>query len=303
MRIDRSPALRLCFLVALIAAALAGCGGDDDAPAPGQTPQTPEAPEALTGEEAAAALAEGADLVNGSDESVTGSLELELSGGPTLQQSLRADVAFDPAADTGRFAVEAGGSDLTVVLDGDDAYLTSSSPEFGEALPDGADYILADVDDLEGVGIDTFLGGEEGISPQLYLVLGAKDVESVGTEQIGGDEVQVYEFMIDEDEAVAEAPDELKSAVDDAVRLEGANATLAGRASLDSEGRIRRFELNGSADAPSGSPLGDVTFELGLVTTLETFGEEIEVSAPEGEPVSLAEGAEALARVTGLLDG
>jgi len=277
----------LGLAAAVVALAATGCGDGDS-----------EAPEALEGEAAAKALAEGATLTNDSTEPVEASLGGAVTGLGLGDQEFSFDGSVDPESETGTFAVEVNGATFDLILTEDAAYISSDEPTFTDALPEGAEWIELSVEELNSSGINT--GFKEGaFSPQLYLALGATDIEAGGSEEVGDDPVRSYSFTIDEAKAVEEAPTEVKSDVEDAINLEGEDPTIKGEATLDSEGRMRSFNAVGTVGSLDGAEV-----EVTLGTELVAFGVEIDAEPPDPDAtVPLTDAPDALTALQSVLVG
>lgn len=280
-------ALRAGLAALLAAGLIAGCNGDDDEP--------PPAPEALEGAAAAQALADAADKTATNEETVTAVLDLSVSTSTTPEQAVQIVGEVDPAAEDGSFKITAGDSTITAMLVGEGAWLKLDAPEFADALPEGVDWVEVDRSALARLGLQTSFG-PGGITPQLYLVLGA--VEPVAGEEgdIGGDPVRFYSFDIDKAKAAAAAPPEVQQAVRDAITISGDLKEVTGEASIDTEGRMRSFEASGTAVPPTAG-LGELKVKFKV--RYAGFGAEIDVHTPKEQstvPLADAPRAEALLR-------
>jgi hypothetical protein len=270
-------ALVAAVAIVLSVGLIAGCNDDSDEP--------PPAPAALEGAEAAQTLAQAAEKTATNQETVTAVLDLSVSTSTTPEQTVQVVGEIDPEAEDGSFKITAGGSTLTATLVGEDAWLRLDTPGFAAALPEGVKSVEVDRDELAKLGLQTsFEPG--GITPQLYLVLGA--VEPVAEEEagdIGGDPVRFYTFDIDKGRAVAAAPAEVRDAVRDAITISGDLKEVTGEASIDSEGRMRSFQASGSASPPTAG-LGEL--KVKFKARYAGFGAEIDLRTPkEGTSVPL----------------
>jgi hypothetical protein len=272
------------------AAAIAGCGGDDGGG---------EAPAALEGEAAEEALAEAARTTNDTTETLEASVSGSVSGLPQGDLSFAIEGVVDPESESASMTASANDAEVELlVLDGT-GYVTSEDEAFASALPEGAEWLEVDSGEFGDVGLNTSFG-EEGFSPQIYLVLGATDIEAGGEEEVGGDPVRSYSFGIDKDQAVAEAPPESRERVEGSISLEGESPEITGEATIDAEGRLRSFNATGTA----GSPFGGEDIEVSLDSEYTAFGVEVPVEPPaEEETATLDEAPEAAAALQSLLSG
>ncbi len=260
------------------------------------------APAALEGSAAEEALADAARITNEVSETVEGRVGISITGTPAGDQEFTLDVLADPSAASGSFEASSEAGSFELLLLGDSAYLTSDEDAFVTALPEGVEWIELSPQDLQSLGLETFFG-DDGFSPQLYLVLGAADVQPGDAGEVGGDAVRSYSFSIDEDEAVAEAPEEVRGEVEDAITLEGDAPTIEGSASIDAEGRLRRFAATGTVQAPPdlNSP---EQLEVTLEIEFSDFGVEVPTDPPSEEvTVPLDEAPGAVEALSGIFGG
>lgn len=289
MRGSRSRAL-IVLTAAVVALGAAGCGGDDA-----------EAPEALEGTAAEDALAEAAIATNENTETIEARLEGSISGLPTGDQEFSFDGFVDPQAETGSVEVSVGEGTFELILLEDVAFLTSDDDAFLDALPEGAEWVELTIEELNSVGIDTAFS-EGAFSPQLYLALGANDVEAGEADEIGDDPVRAYSFTIDEAEAVEEAPDDVRASVEDAISLEGDNPMIDGEASIDAEGRMRSFSAVGTVEPSGDLETSTDGIEVRIGTEYRAFGVDVPADPPsEDATVPFAEAPEALTALESIL--
>ena len=249
-----------------------GCGGDDRESAAGS------APEALEGEEAAQALADAAEATTSTEETVDASLSLAVTGAPTGDMALDFTAQIDPGERTGEFVVSSEAGAFTARLASDQAWLTSDSAAFTDALPEGAEWVEVDIEELSSLGLQTSFD-EGGLTPQLYLALGAVDPVAGEEGEVGGDAVRTYSFGIDQQKAVEESPPEVKQQVEDAVTLQGEDPTIEGEAAIDGDGLMRRMSVVGSAGIPVD--LGGGEFEVSFDVEYTDFGVEVPTETPD----------------------
>jgi hypothetical protein len=283
---------RLTLATAVAAALLvAGCGGDDD-----QGGDAPPAPEALEGEAAAQALADAAAKTTEYQGGVDATLDLAVTGSDQGDTSLGLQAQLDAATETGELAFEADGGSFSVLLNDGTAYLSSDEAAFADALPEGAEYVEADTAQLEGIGLSTTFD-EGGLTPQLYLALGATDVVAGETSEVNGTPVQDYTFGIDEEAAVEAAPEEAKEQVESAITLEGEETSIEGSAAIDGDGYMRQMDVLGSVSDPLIGEV-EVTFDVEYLG----FGVDVPSEAPDPETVvPFDEAPEATAALAELL--
>lgn len=294
MRGKRTTAL----FAAIVAIGLAACGGEGD----GEGSDGAEAPAALEGEAAAAALAQAAEATTATEETVDASFDLAVTGTATDDTELGFDARVDPIDQVGEFEIDAAGGAFTIRLGEDAAYISSDEASFTDALPEGAEWIEVSPDELASLGLDTSFD-QGGLTPQLYLALGATDPVAGDTTEVNGVPVQTYSFGIDQEQAVAEAPEEAKAAVESAISLEGENQSIEGEAAIDGDGLLRQMSVTGVAETPDFGGEGirvEVTFDVEYLD----FGIEIETEPPDPETVvPLAEAPDAAAALGTALSG
>ena len=282
--------IRLLLGLALAALLLGGCGGDDD--------EGGSAPEALEGEAAATAIADAATKTTTYDGGVEATLDLAVAGTGPSDTSLGLDANIDAATETGEIVIDAANGAYTVRLGQDAAWITSDDAAFTDSLPDGAEWVEVAPDELAGIGVDTSFD-EGGLTPQMYLALGATDVVAGEQSEVNGVPVQTYSFGIDQDAAVEAAPEEAKERVETAITLEGENQSIEGEAAIDGEGYMREMNVVGSAEA-----LDFASFEVSFDVQYLDFGVDVPAEAPDpATVVPLSEAPEAGAALQGALAG
>jgi hypothetical protein len=117
---------------------------------------------------------------------------------------------------------------------------------------------------------------------------------------VNGVPVQTYTFGIDQEAAVAAAPQEAKERVESAITLEGANQSIEGEAAIDGEGYMRQMSVTGSAEAPGLPAPLEVSFDVEYLD----FGVEVPAEAPDpATVVPLSEAPEAGAALGSALGG
>lgn len=275
-------------LALIFAFGLMACGGGDS----DDGGDAPAAPAALEGQAAADALAEAADATSTTDETVDATFDLAVTGTTTGDTELGFDARVDPVDQIGEFGIETDGGAFTIRLTEDAAYISSEEAAFTEALPEGAEWVEVAPDELESLGLETSFD-QGGLTPQLYLALGATDPVAGETSEVNGDPVQTYSFGIDQEQAVAEAPEEAKAAVEGAISLEGEKQSIEGEAAIDGDGLLRQMSVTGVAETPDFGGEGisvEVTFDVEYLD----FGIEIETEPPDPDTVvPLAEAPDA----------
>ena len=119
------------------------------------------------------------------------------------------------------------------------------------------------------------------------MLRGLVDVEPVGTDEVGGDPVRVYEGDVDGEAALDAASDEELDALSDSLSLDGAEAEeLVVTAALDAENRLRRFDM----ELVAGEGLTEgAGIEAGLAFDVEAYDPEVVTPEPppDDETVSL----------------
>jgi hypothetical protein len=202
--------------------------------------------------------------------------ELDLSGEVDRGADPRMVVRFESAE-----------IDAEIRIDGDDAWFSSNTPEFEDALPDDAEWIhVTGEDDIDEFDFDS--PDDLGAGP-LYYLRGAEDVEDLGVDG----EVRTYSFTAASDVA-EQAPEEHRETVRDLfTSSDNLDLTVTGEVDIDAEGRIRRLSLHGDLTPKDPDDLnarraegGGLDFEM----RYEAFGEPVDVEAPpEDETVDAAD--------------
>lgn len=266
----------LGVLMVMVGLVLGGCGGGDDP----DTASAPSAPEALEGEAAAQAIADAATKTTTYEGGVEAAMDLAVTGAGSNDTALSLDATVDAATRTGEIVFEGASGSFTVRLGEDSSWITSDATAFTDALPEGAEWVEVNPDELAGLGVDTTFD-EGGLTPQVYLALGATDVAAGEQSEVNGVPVQTYSFAIDKDAAVAAAPQEAKDQVEGAITLEGENQTIEGEAAIDGEGYLRSLGITGSAEVPGFAKV-EVTSDVEYLD----FGVEVATEAPDPATVA-----------------
>lgn len=280
-----SPSRALAALLAAGALALGACAGEasdtltggsrpgsgDAGPAPG-VPEDVEATfdEAIENTRAVTSAAVTLDI---EVDSPIGGGALELVG----------DLSRD---DVGTLTASSGGDlgdtfSIELRSDGETVYLTSDAPDIEDALPSGAEWVEASIDDLREADAWT---GLDTTFDVLSLLRGVDEVSDGGTTDIGGDEVRLLEGDVDWDAALdASDPDE-RDGLESTISL-GADTVIDDFTvivGLDGDNRIRLFEIEVLAGAGDdvGFDMGELTMRLGLEA--ESFDHDVAV--PDAPP-------------------
>ena len=288
---SRLAAGAVVLLVALVAGACAseadddpltsggdGASADGGGGGGGEAPDVPEDLDAAF-EEAIAAVEEA----DSADLRAEVSVESSLIGtfGVTLDGLMTRDDVFDVTG-----TVDGFGDAGTVEMrgDGERAWVRTDSEEVEALLPEGVTWVEVPLDTLVDGG---FFGGFEGTFGIVPVLRGLVDVEAVGTDEVGGDPVRVYEGDVDWEAALDAATDEELGGLSDSLSLEGAEAEeLVVTAALDADNRLRSFamELVTGEDLTAGAGL-----EASLAFEVAEYDPEVEPPEPppDDETVSL----------------
>jgi hypothetical protein len=205
------------------------------------------------------------------------------------------------AADSGGRAFE-----MEMVADGEAIWITSDADEFTDALPDGATWVEGSVDDLRDDDVWT---GLDTTFDVLSVLRGVDEVSEVGTTEIGGDEVRLYEGDVDWDAALeaseAVDPDE-RAALEETISLTGDPEleTFTAEVGIDDDGRVRFLDVEVVAGPPSGADedlplMGEITLRV----TLEIENLDHDVDIPAGPPADETAPLSEAPEVTDLLVG
>jgi hypothetical protein len=173
---------------------------------------------------------------------------------------------------------------------GDVSYQRVSLP----VLPDGKEWLAVTPDDLAALDIDvdeTSLGSTDPAAGLEFFGAIEGDPELVGSEDLGGVEVEHYEFTIDLATFTHELGDAMEkfdvpgfgrgiAALEDYVDL----AHIPGEAWIDDEGRIRRFDYTFEIEA-EGEQLA-----MRSEMRFSHFGVKFSLEAPDAaETITLSE--------------
>lgn len=298
------PRLRACSLIApFVVLALLGAGcGDDDTDAATDTSaddvledqgtetetETEPDPDPEADADAADATVDALlDAVERTRSSESAVVELAIGfdggallgsqaatvSGPVTLDGTRADlrVSVDDEPDRVRF----------VVVD-DRSWVGGEGDEVRAALPEGADWVELTTEQL----LESPDFSNPGNLAFLYLAGGAADIEVDGS---------TYRFTVDLDAAAASAPSELRAAVAESLSFTGEQEPeITGEAELDDEGRITRLEVVG-VQRPTEQEIErldldpDTAIRASIATRISDLDEPVDVEAPDGEVVSLAD--------------
>lgn len=214
-----------------------------------------------------------------------GTLELEFDSG-TATQTLVIDAGLDLEQESGEVTVgPSENPDLTtVILDGERVWFHIEDEQVSALLPEDTQFVEGTRTELEELNIVAPLN--ESFASLFYLK-GAENVSSTGTETIDGQEVAVYEFDVDIEQAISETPDELREAVGSIMRATGdAELEASGEVAIDAEERVRRLDLEGNI-VPNESPPPGAPAELHLSLSfdLSDFNEDVSFDPPDEDEV------------------
>ena len=261
----------------LTAGAGADGGGGSGAGGGGEAPDVPDDLDAAF-EEAIAAVEEA----DSADLRAEVSVESSLIGtfGVTLDGLMTRDDVFDVTG-----TVDGFGDAGTVEMrgDGERAWVRTDSEEVQALLPEGVTWVEVPLDTLVEGG---FFGGFEGTFGIVPVLRGLVDVEAVGTDEVGGDPVRVYEGDVDWEAALDAATDEELGGLSDSLSLEGAEAEeLVVTAALDADNRLRSFamELVAGEDLTAGAGL-----EASLAFEVAEYDPEVEPPEPPPDDETVA---------------
>jgi hypothetical protein len=288
--------------LAVLALLLGACGGED-----GSEPATTTTTAEITTEttETTEAAEDGDGLAGeASDVTVEDLLEAVERTRASESAAIRLAMTFDGGSLLGRQDVLAEGAarfdgtegdmvfdtseqqgSLRIVLADGVGWIGGDIPEVRGTLPDGAEWAEVPLDDL--FASDSFTN--PGDLAFLYLVGGAQDIREDG---------DVLRFVVDLDAAVASAPDELREEVESTITFSGdGEPEVTGEVELDDEGRITSLSVLGihRPTAEEAEHFGiDEDHELRITIDAElgAFDEPVDVAAPEGGSVPIAEAPE-----------
>jgi hypothetical protein len=269
---------------------MAGCGVTADSLAAGSAvdPGTPSADRFEAAIEATEAEERYTFDATLAVDMVMSTEELDLSGAVDRGAVPHMVVRFDSAE-----------MEAEIRIDGDEAWFTSDTPAFEDALPEDAEWIHVTSDDeIDGFDFDS---PDDVAAGPLYFLRGAEDVTDLGAVGEGDDEVRTYAFTAAPD--VAErAPEEHREMVRDLFHAsDNLEITVTGEVDLDAKGRVRRLQMHGElsakdADDPSVgmAESGGLDFEM----RYDGFGMAVDVEPPpDDETVDAADDQELLGAV------
>lgn len=255
--------MRRTFLLFIVAAALAGCGGDTVsldpiAQAADKTDDLASARFTLTAE------------VRGAVEGV-----LRFSGPGAFAdhgEAMRMRVTLEPTADRPRHVAE------MVVVDG--TYYVRS-PLFGALMPRGKHWLkFTDPD----AGFVSGLGQNDPAKVLAFL-RATGDVEAAGTEQIRGVETTHYKAEVEVDKVVDRASSEQRDRVrglTDAIRAAGIEK-IPLDVWVDDDDLVRRMKLDWSFSNPNNA---SDPASVKLTMDFFDFGADVTVDAPPARQVA-----------------
>jgi hypothetical protein len=201
--------------------------------------------------------------------------------GVTLDGLMTRDDVFDVSGTIDGFGDAA---DIEMRSDGERAWVRTDSGDAESLLPEGVTWVEMPVGTLTE---DGFYGGFEGTFGIVPALRGLVDAEAVGTDEVGGDPVRVYEGDVDWQAALDAAGADEVGGLGESLTLEGAeDGDLVATFALDDEDRLRRFEL----DVVAGEGLGEAAgIEARLAFEVTEYDPEVVVpeAPPEDETVAL----------------
>ena len=288
---SRLAAGAVVLLVALVAGACAseadddpltsggdGASADGGGGGGGEAPDVPEDLDAAF-EEAIAAV----DEADAADVRAEVALESSLVGafGITVDGVMTRDDVFDVTGSIDGFG-DAG--EIEMRSDGEHAWVRTDSGDVGSLLPEGVTWVEMPVGTLIDQGV---YGGFAGTFDIVPVLRGLVDVEPVGTDEIGGDPVRVYEGDVDWQAALDAASEDELGGLTESLSLDGAEAEeFVVTAALDAENRLRRFAMEVVA---GGGLTGGAGLEAALGFEVAEYDPEVvpPEAPPEDETVSL----------------
>lgn len=218
-------------------------------------------------------------------ESAVVELQLGFDGGTALgsqEATVSGPVALDGSSADLRVSINGQDDTLRFVVLGDRSFVGGDGEEVRGALPEGADWAELTTEQL----LESPDFANPGDLAFLYLVGGAEDIEIDGS---------TYRFTVDMEAAVASAPAELRDIVAESLSFTGdEEPEITGEAELDDDGFITFMEIVGiqRASEEEAEALGldpDTEIRVSIGTAIEDIDEPIEVQAPEGTVVPIAE--------------
>ena len=172
---------------------------------------------------------------------------------------------------------------IEVIVDERFAYMRG--PAFAGFAGDAATWLRVDLTSTDATAqeLQGLVSGQNDASLLLYYLFGADgEIESLGTETIGGVEATGYGVSVDLDEALARVPEEAREALElnlDGFTEGGVAHVLDAEVWIDDEGFVRRlvfvYEL--------GAEVGDG--QIGVTSDLSAFGEPVVVEVPSDDLV------------------
>jgi hypothetical protein len=172
---------------------------------------------------------------------------------------------------------------IEVIVDERFAYMRGAA--FAEFAGDAETWLRVDLTSTDATAqeLQGLVSGQNDASLLLYYLFGADgQIDSLGTETIGGVEATGYSVSLDLDEALARVPEEAREALElnlDEFTDGGIAHVLDAEVWIDGEGFVRRlvfvYELG---DEVGGG-------RIGVTSDLSAFGEPVEVEAPSDDDV------------------
>jgi hypothetical protein len=275
----------LALGAAVMAVAIAGCGGDKDddaaAPAAKQATTTPAAPAAVAAPPADDAIARAVSVVNAQKGGIAVSMRGKI-GANGQNTTVKGQGKIDRAKGLGAFTVTSnvGASDLAVreVLSDGRLYLTSKI--FTNRLPGKRSWMRIDLDKLKDTqGFDQTALGTNGPSQDPSQVLdylrGAGPAKRLGTETIRGTQTTHYSADVDLQRALKQTKGAAaKASIQSLVNLLGEKATVPVEVWLDGDHRVLRERVSYKAT------LQGVANSLDFTTDFTAFGVPVSVDTP-----------------------
>jgi hypothetical protein len=288
--------------VAVVAAATAGCGGDDDkaadkpaaqasppaatATTPAAKPEaaaTPSQPETLvpvSGDPVGRAAAVARKLTGGVSVSMRGTIEAK-----GVKTTVTGKGSIDRSSGRGTFnsttGVHGASIDVRQVMDGHSVYLTSDA--FKGRLPGGKSWMkinLAQAAKVNNFDLSAFgtNGPSQDPSQVLDYLVGAGKAQKAGTEDVRGTATTRYRVTVDLNRAKARSKSKsAKTAIEQLLNTLDGTTKIPVDVWVDAKHRVLRERVRYTADIQGNQNAMDFT------TDFTGFGVAVKADPPAGK--------------------
>jgi hypothetical protein len=223
-----------------------------------------------------------------SSSRVAVSVSLDSSNDAPGLGGYRAEGAFDydskrghMTVDLGQLPVAAGTDSGNVEVIFDRRIIYMKLPGLQESAPIGKPWVRIDVEELQrqsGATAQFDAFGQADPSQYLQFLQGAGEVEELGSATVRGVETTHYSTVVDLDDALKQAPSEMRESLSRAIEASGSKRVPV-NAWVDSDGLLRRVRYSFDGSEQTGGRSSTITVDL------FDFGTSVRVNPPPADQV------------------